>query len=264
MNPGWRAPGRPTRLFSADLAGGLGDNAAVRPRILLVEDDPAIAQATAYALQREGLEVVHVLLAREARREIAAAGSHFDAALIDIGLPDESGLDLCRGLRAQGGLPIIVISARTEELDKILALEFGADDYLTKPFSQRELCARVRALLRRSALSPAGPAARAARGWIECDESTGRAFCAGQALALTRRELGLLQGLLQDPGRIWSRQALLDRVWGADSDSVDRTVDTHVKTLRAKLRQACPAHDFIATHRGMGYSLQLPGTAPPA
>ncbi|MDB6001001.1 MAG: two-component system response regulator CreB [Rhizobacter sp.] len=225
------------------------------PALLLVEDDPAIARTAAYALQREGFRVDHVLLMREALERLLAPSHGYAAAVLDIGLPDGSGLDLCRELRRHGTLPIIMLTARGEEMDRVLGLEFGADDYLSKPFSPRELCARVRALLRRSAMSAPVVAVLPV---VEHDEPGSRIRLGGTWLKLTRREYGLFCTLLRRPGQVWSRDALLSAVWGLDADSTDRTVDTHVKTLRAKLREARPDLDLIVTHRGMGYSLDLP------
>jgi two-component system, OmpR family, catabolic regulation response regulator CreB len=227
------------------------------PRILLLEDDPAIARTAAYALQREGLAVTHVLLVGEART--LAQSERLDALVLDIGLPDGNGLDLCRELRqhadaALRALPMLMLTARGEEIDRVLGLEMGADDYLTKPFSPRELVARVRALLRRAALSPPAAAPRGF-GRFELDEAGQRIRYAGSWLSLTRLEYGLLRTLLTAPSRIHSRSALLDAVWGGASEANDRTVDTHVKTLRAKLRELTPGLDPIATHRGLGYGL---------
>ncbi|HEY9028105.1 MAG TPA: two-component system response regulator CreB [Burkholderiaceae bacterium] len=224
-------------------------------RILLLEDDPAIAGTVAFALQREGFDVDHVLLVGAARE--AAAQSRPALAILDVGLPDGSGLDLCRAWRQSGddtlrALPVLMLTARAEELDRVVGLELGADDYLTKPFSPRELVARVRALLRRASLA-ASPAP--AQGLFELDADGQRIAFAGQWLALTRLEFGLLRALLRSPGRIRSRESLLDEVWGTEGDATDRTVDTHVKTLRAKLRAVRPELEPIATHRGMGYSL---------
>ena len=232
--------------------------------LLLLEDDPAIAQTVAYALGREGFAVEHVALIREAQaRLIDAAGAHA-AAILDVGLPDGNGLDLLRALRQSTGagaaLPVLMLTARGEELDRVLGLELGADDYLTKPFSPRELCARVRALLRRTQRVNEGPALTVAAAVapaprLVCDEPGQRIRYGMQWLPLTRRELGLLTVLLRTPGRIWPRDALLDAVWGQDADSTDRTVDTHIKTLRGKLRDAGASQELIVTHRGLGYSL---------
>lgn len=222
-------------------------------RVLLLEDDPAIARTVAYALERDGFTVTHVLLVREAAEQLRNGTA--DVAILDVGLPDGSGLDLCRTLRQeQPALPIVLLTARSDETDRVLGLELGADDYIAKPFSPRELVARVRALLRRARIS-AAPAVPS-RQLFELDDAGSRVRYAGQPLVLTRRELGLLRVLLRAPGRIHSRESLLDAVWGADADSGDRTVDTHIKTLRAKLREVKPELDPIVTHRGLGYSLE--------
>ncbi|MEQ1804022.1 MAG: two-component system response regulator CreB [Burkholderiaceae bacterium] len=229
---------------------------AMPNKLLLLEDDPAIARTTAYALEREGFAVEHVLLVGTARERLTRADI-YAAALLDVGLPDASGLDLCRELRGRWpGLPIVLLTARGEEMDRVLGLELGADDYVTKPFSPRELCARVRALLRRSALTDPPKRGDGAADFAH-DGERQRIHYAGVGLTLTRIEYGLLATLLRTPGRIWSRSTLLDAVWGAHADSTDRTVDTHIKTLRAKLREVRPSVDAIVTHRGMGYSLNL-------
>ncbi len=236
--------------------------------VLLLEDDPAIAHTVAYALQRDGLELHAVSLMREARHHLATG--RYAAAVLDIGLPDGNGLDLCRELRDAGNtLPIILLSARHEELDRVLGLEMGADDYLIKPFSPRELVARVRALLRRSRLpvvvAPAavapGPRASAAAhasthpGAVHIDPEAPQARVGDQWVGLTRLEHRLLGVLLRRPGKVWTRAALLDAVWGQDATSSDRTVDTHIKTLRAKLRAAAGGVEHITTHRGLGYAV---------
>ena len=237
--------------------------ASIRPRVLLLEDDPAIARTVAFALEREGHEVQHVLLVREAQALLA--GREVDILVLDVGLPDGNGIDVCRALRQsadarQRALPVLMLSARSEEIDRVLGLEMGADDYLTKPFSPRELVARVRALLRRAALPPP-PAQAAQTPLFEVDDAGQRIRYAGQWLALTRLEHGLLRTLLSAPARIHRREALLDAVWGRESEGSDRSVDTHVKTLRAKLRQVTPGGDPIVTHRGLGYGLDTTNAA---
>ena len=224
--------------------------------ILLLEDDPAIADTVAFALRREGFEVEHRGWLAEARERLARAPAP-QLLILDVGLPDGHGLDLCRELRAGPlqHLPVIVLSARSEEMDRVLGLELGADDYLAKPFSPRELAARVKALLRRAAVQAPAPLARTAP--FHDDRAGQRMYLHGQPLALTRREYRLLACLLTGAGRIHARDALLAAAWGDESDSQDRTVDTHIKTLRAKLREADPARDYISTHRGMGYSLDV-------
>lgn len=212
--------------------------------ILLLEDDPAIAQTVVYALSREGLPVEHHASLREARAAWARGAPR--AAVLDIGLPDGSGLDWLRELRQAGQrTPVLLLSARGEELDRVLGLELGADDYLCKPFGVRELVARVRALLRRAPVGGVG---------LCVDASEAR--WQSERLPLTRRELALLQALHAAQGRTLSREQLLDTAWGGGSESTDRTVDTHIKTLRAKLRDAGLGDDCIRTHRGLGYSLE--------
>jgi two-component system, OmpR family, catabolic regulation response regulator CreB len=224
--------------------------------LLLLEDDPAIASTVVFALEREGYSVVHCTLLRQARSAIAA--QPFDALVLDIGLPDGNGLDLCSEVRKSSDTPVLMLSARGEELDRILGLELGADDYLAKPFSPRELVARIRALLRRSSASAAANLTTAASPALFSVDTAGqRISLQGRPLDLTRREYGLLAQLLKVNGRIQSREVLLSAVWGQDADSTDRTVDTHIKTLRAKLRDAGDSREFITTHRGMGYSITL-------
>nr|WP_060985333.1 winged helix-turn-helix domain-containing protein [uncultured Acidovorax sp.] len=234
-------------------------------RLLLLEDDPAIARTVAYALERDGLTVTHSLLVHDARQQLQSA--RFDLLVLDVGLPDGSGLDLLRDVRhapPTAALPVLMLSAHGEEIDRVLGLELGADDYLTKPFSPRELAARVKALLRRAGHGngngnghPASAPATSAAAPFHDDEAGQRISLRGQALPLTRREYRLLSHLLRGAGRIHSRDALLAAAWGDDSESTDRTVDTHIKTLRAKLREVDPAREYISTHRGMGYCLDI-------
>ena len=228
-------------------------------RILLLEDEPAIADTLLYALRSEGFEVEHVRLVREALALLAAQPPHL--AILDVGLPDGSGFDVCRQLRKSSELPVVFLTARSEEIDRVLGLELGADDYVVKPFSPREVCARVKAILRRSAaggvttaVSPAS--APAASGQLQLDEAAQRIRCGAQWLPLTRYEYRLLATLLRRPQRIFSRAELMDLVWDDAPDTADRTVDAHIKQLRAKLREAGASADLIQTHRHMGYSLQ--------
>ncbi len=225
----------------------------MQARVLLLEDDPAIARTVAYALERAALQVTHSLLLQDARALWRAGG--FDLLVLDVGLPDGSGLDLCREVRAAGHTPVLMLSAQGDEIDRVVGLELGADDYLPKPFSPRELTARVRSLLRRSQLTAPVAQEPAHHSGLLDDRSGQRMSLNGQPLELTRREYRLLSHLLSGAGRIHSRDALLAAAWGHESDSTDRTVDTHIKTLRAKLRVADPNHDYISTHRGMGYSI---------
>jgi two-component system catabolic regulation response regulator CreB len=221
-------------------------------RVLLVEDEGAIAQTIEFALREDGFESAHALTGRDALR--LAASTTFDLAILDVGLPDIGGFALCRELRRGRDLPVIFLTARDAEADRVLGLELGADDYVSKPFSPRELVARVRAVLRRS---QGATSVATAGGAFAHDPEGHRVHFRGQLLDLTRYEYGLLAALLQRPGAILSRAQLMDRVWGADSDSTDRTVDTHIKTLRAKLHAIDPHADPIRTQRGLGYSLQI-------
>lgn len=230
--------------------------------VLVVEDETAIAETVLYALRSEGYAASHCLLGGEALLRLQAGD--IDVVVLDVGLPDLGGFEVCRRLRAQPGpaaqLPVIFLTARNDEVDRVLGLELGADDYMTKPFSPRELVARVRARLRRAL--PVAAVASADAGWQEqgafsIDREGRRIRFNGHPLDLTRYEYALLEALLQRPGAILSRAQLMDRGWDSSADSADRTVDTHVKTLRAKLRAAGASNDPIRTHRGLGYALEV-------
>jgi two-component system, OmpR family, catabolic regulation response regulator CreB len=221
------------------------------PRILLVEDEPAIAETVLYALRMEGFEAQHCLTGSAALAE--AQRARYDLAVLDVGLPDIGGFALCRELRRARDLPVIFLTAHDAEAERILGLEIGADDYVTKPFSPRELVARVRVVLRRQH-APTEAAGNVLA--FEHDAEGHRIRYRGRLLDLTRYEYGLLAALLQRPGAVLSRAQLMDRVWGDALDSGDRTIDTHIKTLRAKLRAIAPEVDPVRTHRGLGYSLE--------
>lgn len=219
--------------------------------ILVVEDEASIAETVTYALRTEGFEPVWRTTGREALA--AVAGQTPALVVLDLGLPDMSGLDVCRELRRRGaGLPIIFLTARSGEVDRVVGLELGADDYVVKPFSPRELTARVRAVLRRSV----APAATEDAGPWQHDAERCRLSYRGRTLELTRNEYRLLATLVAAPGRVFSREQLLTAAWEDPGAALDRTVDAHVKLVRAKLREAAPEHDPIVTHRGLGYSLR--------
>lgn len=224
------------------------------PTILIAEDEPAIADAVLYALRSEGLNAEHCLLGREVVPRLRAGG--LDLVVLDVGLPDVSGFDVCRELRGFSDVPVIFLTARNDEIDRVLGLELGADDYMAKPFSPRELVARVRARLRRSHFG-ADAKDWVAQGDFAIDQEGHRIRFRGQVLELTRYEYALLAALLQRPGAILSRAQLMDRGWDSDADSTDRTVDTHIKTLRIKLRAAGADPDPIRTHRGIGYAIEV-------
>ena len=221
------------------------------PTILLAEDEPAIADTVLYALRAEGYAAEHVLLGGAVVPRVRRGG--IDLVLLDVGLPDRNGFDVCRDLRGVSGVPVVFLTARNDEIDRVLGLELGADDYIGKPFSPRELVARVRARLRRHA----APGALRHSGRFDVDAEGRRIRFEGQPLDLTRYEYALLAELLRRPGAILSRAQLLDRAWEGAFDSGERTVDTHVKTLRAKLRAIAGDADPIRTHRGVGYSIEV-------
>ena len=220
------------------------------PTILLAEDETAIADTVLYALRAEGFTAEHVLLGGSVLPRLKQGG--VDLVILDVGLPDRSGFEVCRELRTTSAVPVVFLTARNDEIDRVLGVELGADDYMAKPFSPRELVARVRARLRRH---EGGETQR--RGRFEVDAVAHRIRYAGHWLDMTRYEHALLHELLRRPGAILSRAQLLDRAWEDALESGERTVDTHVKTLRAKLRALDPARDPIRTHRGLGYSIDV-------
>jgi len=223
-----------------------------RLTILVVEDEQSIAETITYALQTEGFAPVWKTTGRAA---LAMLGAQAVALVVlDVGLPDMSGFDVCREMQKLGAPPVIFLTARSGEVDRIVGLELGADDYLAKPFSPRELTARVRAILRRANGKPPAPAA-ATGPWTH-DEARCRIGYRGRNLALARNEYRLLAALLASPGRVFSREQLMTAAWDDPGAALDRTVDAHIKLLRAKLRQAAPEADPIVTHRGLGYSLR--------
>jgi two-component system catabolic regulation response regulator CreB len=225
-----------------------------RQTILVVEDEPPIAETVVYALQTEGFAVLWKTTGRDALAVLQA--QPVALVVLDVGLPDMSGFDVCREIQRRGPVPVIFLTARSSEVDRIVGLELGADDYLAKPFSPRELTARVRAVLRRSR-GPVPATARVPDGWSH-DEARCRISYAGKVLELTRNEYRLLVVLLAAPGRVFSRDQLMTAAWDDPGAALDRTVDAHIKTLRAKLREAAPEADPIVTHRGLGYSLREP------
>lgn len=224
------------------------------PRVLVVEDEPAIADTLLYALKTEGFSPHWCSTGREGLA--ASRAELFALVILDVGLPDGTGFEVCKALRKQSSVPVLFLTARNTELDRVLGLELGGDDYVTKPFSPREITARVKAILRRTAGGPVGvPQATGASG-IAVDEERCAATYKGERLDLTRYEYRLLKTLAARPGRVFSRDELMGAAWEDPGASLDRTVDAHIKTLRAKLRAAGPDSDPIQTHRGMGYSLR--------
>jgi two-component system, OmpR family, catabolic regulation response regulator CreB len=224
------------------------------PRILLVEDEPAIADTLVYVLASDCHAVSHAMTGMDALA-MQAAGAH-DLAILDVGLPDMTGFDLCRKLREKWPIPVLFLTARDGELDRVLGLEIGGDDYVTKPFSPREVAARVRAILRRTGTGNGKVEANGVKSaGLVVDDVSKRIVCGGLPLDLTAHEFKLAAVLIRHPGQVFSRDQLLDHAWDDPGAVTDRTVDAHVKSLRSKLRVMSPgAEEMIVTRRGMGYS----------
>lgn len=224
-----------------------------KPTILVVEDEPAIADTIQYALESEGFRCLRL----ETGAGVVEVLDSQPVALVvlDIGLPDVSGVEVCRRIRQRHDVPVIFLTARSGEVDRVVGLELGADDYVTKPFSPRELAARAKAVLRRARSGNGAPQPQPGTAF-KLDEERRQITYFGKPLELSRYEYKLLAVLLKRPGRVYSRDELLELVWDAPEASLDRTVDAHVKNIRAKLRDIRPDADPIATHRGMGYSLK--------
>ncbi|WP_415892392.1 two-component system response regulator CreB [Neptuniibacter sp. PT8_73] len=224
--------------------------------ILIVEDEPSIADNVKFALQLDGFDCQHFLLAEEGLNQLKEGC--FDLAIIDVGLPDYNGFELCKKIRQFSNIPIIFLTARSDEIDRILGLELGADDYVTKPFSPRELSTRVKTILRRVSPSVEKTAApsKSKTSPLQLDTKRACIFYHQEQLVLTRIEFLLLSTLLQSPEQVFSREQLMTAAWENPEHSLDRAVDTHIKTLRAKLKLVHP-DQLIYTHRGLGYSLRF-------
>jgi two-component system catabolic regulation response regulator CreB len=221
-------------------------------KVLIVEDEPAIADTLQYALETEGIVPVLAPTGHEALAQIDADG--IDLIILDIGLPDINGIELCKLIRQKSAVPIIFLTARNDEVDRVVGLEIGGDDYVVKPFSPRELTARIKAVLRRTNMySP--PAAAPATVW-QVDADRRRISYFGSALDLSRTEFELLNAFILRPGRVFTREQLMVSIWDEPEASMDRTVDAHIKNLRAKLKAVKPDLDPIVTHRGTGYALR--------
>lgn len=223
--------------------------------ILLVEDDLPIAENVVMGLEREGFTCTHVMLGSACLDKLSS--TQIDLAILDVGLPDTNGFELCKAIRRTSNLPIIFLTARSDEVDRVVGLEIGADDYILKPFSPRELVARVKTILRRSQPVPRQPPH--GTNTFQIDEARACILFAGTPLELTRAEFYLLRALTLAPQKVFSRQALMDAAGLADA-SLERVIDTHIKSLRAKLATLAPGHDMIRTHRGFGYSLNQPAS----
>jgi two-component system response regulator RegX3 len=223
-------------------------------RVLVVEDEQSFSEALSYMLRREGFEAVVSTTGPQALEEFDRGGA--DIVLLDLMLPGLPGTEVCRQLRSRSTVPIIMLTAKDAEIDKVVGLELGADDYVTKPYSARELVARIRAVLRRRGeAEPTGEPVLAA-GPVRMDVQRHVVAVDGRPVALPLKEFDLLEVLMRNTGRVLTRMQLIDRVWGADYVGDTKTLDVHVKRLRAKIEPdpANPAH--LLTVRGLGYKLE--------
>lgn len=218
-------------------------------RVLLVEDEKAIADTLIYALKTEGFEAAWCTLAQEALHHVR--DGHADIVVLDVGLPDINGFEACKQLRRFSDIPVIFLTARGDEVDRIVGLEIGADDYVVKPFSPREVVARIKTILKR--VAPRASSAKSSEFTV--DEIRAEIRFRDAVLELTRYEYRLLKTMISEPGRVFSRQELMDAAWEHPDVSLERTIDTHIKQLRSKLKSIAGGSAPIRTHRGLGYSL---------
>lgn len=219
-------------------------------RVLIVEDDPSIAQPLQEGLERHGFTVEHTSHGHDA----VARATDFDLVLLDLGLPDLDGKEVCREVRAHSAVPIIVLTARGDEIDRVLLLEMGADDYLVKPFGFRELVARIGAVTRRLAAAPTEPLVQDL-GPLQIDRAAHRVHVEGTEVDLTPKEYELLAMLAERPGTVRTREDIIDQVWDTNWFGPTKTLDVHVSALRRKLGHA----EWISTIRGVGYRFETPG-----
>ncbi len=226
-------------------------------RILVVEDEESFVDALRVGLAREGFDVA---VARDGLEAVEVFQSRpIDVVLLDLMLPKMSGLDVCRAIRLNSSVPIIIVSAKGEEVDMVLMLEIGADDYVTKPYRLRELVARIRAVLRRhETTTPALPSESVVEhGPLRLDIDARRCFLNGKEIKLRKKEFALMLLLLENPGRVLTRDVLIDRVWGSDYVGDTKTLDVHIKRLRTLVEEDPKNPVFITTVRGVGYRLEV-------
>jgi two-component system response regulator RegX3 len=223
--------------------------------VLVVEDEDSFSDALSYMLRKEGFEVSVATTGPQALTEFDRTGA--DIVLLDLNLPEMSGTDVCRNLRTRSHVPIIMVTARDGEIDKVVGLEIGADDYVTKPYSPRELVARIRAVLRRNATEVVEAAAPTlSAGPVRMDVERHVVSVAGETVPLPLKEFELLELLLRNAGRVLTRGQLIDRVWGADYVGDTKTLDVHVKRLRSKIEPEPSAPRYLITVRGLGYKFE--------
>lgn len=220
--------------------------------VLLIEDEADIAEMVAFALARAGIGSSH---ASSGSDGLALLEAGVDAVILDVGLPDQDGFEVLKHIRRHSEVPVLMLTAQNEEIDRVLGLELGADDYVGKPFSPRELVARVKTILKRSRRLPENPPPATDYGFaFDCERCS--ASYRGQALALTLAEWRLLYHLAKQPGRVFSRRQLLDAVFSERHPSDERSIDTHIKALRMKIKHIDPQAEPITTHRLLGYSFE--------
>ncbi len=226
---------------------------AEAPRILLVDDEQSVQTLLSYPLRKEGYEVVAATTGREALERFR--DGRFDLVVLDVMLPEVDGFDVCKELRARSSVPIIMLTAKTEEVDKVLGLELGADDYITKPFSMREFRSRVKAVLRRSAMARTDPADEEPIEVLDlCINPAKRSVeVRGETVQITFVEFEILLALARAPGRVFTRDMLLTRVWGDSAYRDPRTIDVHIRHLREKLERDAKDPEYLFTVRGVGY-----------
>src|SRR6202167_1350632 len=227
-----------------------------RIKILIVEDEASFIDALTVGLEREGFEVA---IARDGQQGLTLfQNGQFDIVLLDLMLPKLSGLDVCRSIRATSSVPIIVVSAKGEEVDMVLMLEIGADDYVTKPYRLRELVARIRAVLRRRSGQDQFEADELiSLGNIRMDIDARRCYVDDKEIKLRKKEFALLRLLLENPGRVLTREVLIDRVWGSDYVGDTKTLDVHIKRLRTLIEDDPKNPTGITTVRGVGYRFEI-------
>jgi two-component system response regulator RegX3 len=225
-----------------------------RPRVLLVEDEESFIDALSIGLDREGFDVDVARDGQEAVQRFSDDGA--DVVLLDLMLPKMSGLDVCRTIRASSDVPIIVVTAKSEEVDAVVMLEIGADDYVTKPYRLRELIARIRAVLRRKdrvEASESGATDVIEAGPVRLEVDTRRCYVDGREIKVRKKEFALLEILLASPGRVITRDQLIDQVWGSDYVGDTKTLDVHIKRLRSLIEEKPKEPVHITTVRGVGY-----------
>ena len=223
-------------------------------RVLVVEDEDSISEPLAYMLRKEGFEVA---VAETGPAGLAAFDRDgADLVLLDLMLPGLSGTEVCRELRTRSAVPVIMLTARDSEVDKVVGLELGADDYVTKPFSHRELVARIRAVLRRQGAATTEDGAALEAGPVRMDVDRHLVTVSGEPVQLPLKEFDLLELLLRNVGRVLTRSQLIDRVWGSDYVGDTKTLDVHVKRLRAKIETDSASPQHLLTVRGLGYKLE--------